>query len=210
MNNSITINCPSCQLSCSIFVDQVGTNVICPNCTQEFPAYQQCQGFDYNNDYHQINSIAKDHEFETESEDKVSTVVGENRIGNNFKDWLNGIGALLTLCALIYNIRVEVFARTEYGQKKWIEEIIEESIKKDQPEIERVTVKVSRFDQNAGGDVRTGYATISGNGETVAIVFKSNRSHQGGDKHLMEVMWRKAIGDRPYDDQIYNLEPEQQ
>ena len=40
MNNIITNNCPSCQISCSIIVDQVGTNVICPNCTQEFTAYQ--------------------------------------------------------------------------------------------------------------------------------------------------------------------------
>ena len=40
MNSIITNNCPSCQISCSIIVDQVGTNVICPNCTQEFTAYQ--------------------------------------------------------------------------------------------------------------------------------------------------------------------------
>ena len=40
MNDTILNNCPSCEAICSVTIDHVGTNVICPNCTQEFLAYQ--------------------------------------------------------------------------------------------------------------------------------------------------------------------------
>jgi len=142
-------------------------------------------------------------------EDEGSAEVGDTRIGGNFRTWINWLGGLCTIAALIYNINVEFSHRTEYGQKKWIEEIIEEQEKKDHPEIKRINVKVKRFDQNDGGDIKTGYATLSGDGETVDVVFKSNLAHEKEGKHSMEVMWHPAIGGRPYGDQIYNSVSEQ-
>jgi hypothetical protein len=38
MTEVLLYNCPSCSTSCSVVLELVGLNVVCPNCTQEFTA----------------------------------------------------------------------------------------------------------------------------------------------------------------------------
>ena len=38
MTEVLLYNCPSCSTSCSVALELVGLNVVCPNCTQEFTA----------------------------------------------------------------------------------------------------------------------------------------------------------------------------
>ena len=38
MRDHLLYICPHCETSCSVALDQVGRNVVCPNCSQEFTA----------------------------------------------------------------------------------------------------------------------------------------------------------------------------
>ena len=101
----------------------------------------------------------------------------------NTPGWFKVVAIIGLLAVAHYKWKPEIWAKTEYGRKKWVAEVINRIVANEFTEKRKITIRDVEFDFPESDNVRTGHAylTVEPFFDNRKIAFKSTQSEEMTD-----------------------------
>ncbi len=173
---------------------------------------------DYSNNYSKYTSSQNQNPTPNNSEaSEEQTISLSSFWWPNTPGWLKVVSIIGLLAVAHYKWKPEIWAKTEYGRKKWVAEVINGIVANEFTEKRKITIRDVEFDIGESGNVRTGHAslTVESFFYNRKIAFKSTQSEEVNDgkrvyQMSVEMLAGFTIYEQPEVKQFYKAQEERE
>jgi hypothetical protein len=135
----------------------------------------------------------------------------------NTPGWFKVVSIIALLALVHYKWKPEIWAKTEYGRKKWVAEVINGIVANEFTEKHKITIRDVEFEIGESDNIRTGraYLTVEPFFENRKIAFKSTQSEVINDgkrvyQMSVEMLDGFTIYEQPEVKQFYKAQEERE
>jgi hypothetical protein len=135
----------------------------------------------------------------------------------NTPAWFKVVSIIGLLAVAHYKWKPEIWAKTEFGRKKWVAEVITRIVANEFTEKRKIMIRDLEFDIGESGNVRTGHAylTVEPFFENRKIAFRSMQSEEINDgkrvyQMSVEMLEGFTIYEQPEVKQFYKAQEERE